>query len=174
MLGALSRSTLEFTADLPSSHPKLDALLEFWRSQHNGDELPQKSQFRARNLLPWLPHIAMIDAIGEPPRFRVRVIGMACVRLAGADYTGRWVDECVAPEDREKTLQPYRESLKTGQPTRSNAVYLKDFGRLIVNRFYLRIADEKGVSSSILTALYDTDQPGSFDPGLKMTPIRLK
>lgn len=173
MLGALSRPALEFTADLPASHPKLDALLAFWYAQRNDDALPQRSQFRARNLLPWLPHITMIDAIGEPPRFRVRLMGMACVRLTGADYTGRWVDECVAPEDRERTLRPYHESVATGQPARSNAVYLKDFGRVIVNRLYLPLADEKGEPTSILAALYDTDQPGTFDP-LPSTAIRLK
>lgn len=45
-------------------------ITDLWLSLKQGDRLPARTACDAFALRPWLPNIAIIDAVGSPPRFR--------------------------------------------------------------------------------------------------------
>ena len=48
------------------------------------------SRFDLRELLPWL---VLVDVLGDPPRFRYRLVGTGQTRVMERDLTGRWLDD---------------------------------------------------------------------------------
>ena len=75
-------------------HPKVRGLFDYWRSIHPGPEkLPGRAEFEPLAVAPLLPHIMLIDVVGQPIRFRYRLIGTRMVDALGGDFTGRWLDE---------------------------------------------------------------------------------
>ena len=92
------------------------ALHAFW-SQLKGDaRVPLRSAFSPELLKPWLPNIVIVEAVGLRPRFRVRLAGTAVVRFAGRDFTDRFLDEVIPPEQYEATVAPYVQAMETGVP----------------------------------------------------------
>jgi hypothetical protein len=133
-------------------HPRLERLRAFWQGRCTPGRLPSRGDFSARALKPWLPNVAIIGVEGSPPRFKIRLMGTACVRYAQADYTGRYVDECAEPEDRESWLAPYRACVAGKQPVWRNGIHAgEDFSGLTTQRLYLPLAQD-GVDVDFILA----------------------
>jgi hypothetical protein len=66
----------------------------YWRSKRGGAFAPAWSAIGVAEMRPWLNYLALVDVVGEEPRFRCRLFSTALVRAYGADITGRWMDEC--------------------------------------------------------------------------------
>lgn len=82
------------TLDIQLWHPKVRALFEYWRSIHPGPgKLPGRAAFEPLAIVSLLPHIMLIDVVGQPPRFRYRLIGTRMVDALAGDFTGQWLDE---------------------------------------------------------------------------------
>ncbi|NJM93110.1 MAG: hypothetical protein HC861_11355 [Rhodospirillaceae bacterium] len=50
------------------------------------------------------------------PRFRVRLAGTAAVSFAGRDFTDKFLDEVIPPEQYEITVAPYVRAIAAGVP----------------------------------------------------------
>ncbi len=61
------------------------ALRALWIQLRGEARVPLRSAFSPELLKPWLPNIVIVEAVGTPPRFRVRLAGTAVVRFAGRD-----------------------------------------------------------------------------------------
>ena len=119
MLGFLSHlSQLKPIAALPA-HSKLEALRQYWEENRQNSALPSRSNFNAERMIPWLPHISLVDVGHDPLRFRFRLMGTGCVRYAGSDHTGKCIEECVDEHDRNEALTPYVECIETQQDRKS-------------------------------------------------------
>jgi hypothetical protein len=64
----------------------------------------------------WLPNIVIVEATGPQPRFRVRLAGTAVVGFAGRDFTDKFLDDVIPPEQYEVTVAPYVRALAAGAP----------------------------------------------------------
>jgi hypothetical protein len=92
------------------------ALRALW-SQLKGDaRVPLRSAFSPELLKPWLPNIVIVEATGPQPRFRVRLAGTAVVGFAGRDFTDKFLDEVIPPEQYETTVAPYVRAIDAGAP----------------------------------------------------------
>jgi hypothetical protein len=90
------------------------ALRALW-SQLKGDaRVPLRSAFTPELLKPWLPNIVIVEANGS--RFRVRLAGTAVVGFAGRDFTDKFLDEVIPPEQYETTVAPYVRAIDAGSP----------------------------------------------------------
>lgn len=75
-------------------HPKIRAIVDYWRSIHpKSGGLPGRQHFDPTDVPNLLANIWLIDAVREPLRFRLRLIGTLVVDYAGEDNTGRWLHE---------------------------------------------------------------------------------
>jgi hypothetical protein len=77
--------------------------------------VPLRSAFSP--LKPWLPNVVIVEAVGAPPRFRVRLAGTAAVGFAGRDFTDKFLDDVIPPEQHHGTIAPYVRAMASGQPT---------------------------------------------------------
>ncbi len=88
-------------------HPRVRALYEYWRSIHPGPgRLPGRAAVDPMAIPRLLPYIMLLDVVGQPPRFRYRLIGTRMVDALGTDFTGRWLDEAHVRPDGSLPVFP--------------------------------------------------------------------
>lgn len=68
-------------------------LRDHWHSLADGRTMPTRADFDPIAIPDILASIVLFDVVGEPPRFRFRVVGSTPVYTAGVDPTGRFFDE---------------------------------------------------------------------------------
>lgn len=71
----------------------LSSLYTLWQDRRRQGRLPSRGDFAVEDLAPWLGNVSLVDVVGQPPRFRWRLIGSTIVAKLGRDSTGRWFDE---------------------------------------------------------------------------------
>jgi hypothetical protein len=144
-------------------HPRLERLHAFWQERCQPGRLPSRADFSMRALKPWLPNVAIIGVEGSPPRFKIRLMGTACVRYAQADYTGRYIDECGAPEDRDSWLAPYRACVEGKRPVWADGIPLgEDLRGQNTQRLYLPLSQDGVNVDFILACVVRLEEAGRF------------
>ena len=104
----------EFAAvDLEKATSTLRAL---WTRFKGETRVPLRSAFNPEVLKPWLPNIVIVEAVGTPLRFRVRLAGTAAVNFAGRDFTDRFLDDVIPAEHYQVTIAPYLHAIESGEP----------------------------------------------------------
>ena len=80
----------------PDCHPKIHAIVAYWRAkQPGGGALPGRQHLDPLEIPNLLPNIWLVDVARDPLRFRFRLIGTAVVEYAGEDNTGKWFHEAM-------------------------------------------------------------------------------
>ena len=97
-------------------NPQLAGLLAFWESVRDERPLPARREFRAEDFQPWFGHIAIIELHDGPKRLYVRLAGTAINRYDGADFTGRYLEDCVPVEMMDDLLDPYGRCIEARMP----------------------------------------------------------
>ena len=92
------------------------ALRTLWTQLKGELRVPLRSAFSPELLKPWLPNIVIVEAIGAQPRFRVRLAGTAAVSFAGRDFTDKFLDDVIPPEQYQATVAPYVHAIAAGEP----------------------------------------------------------
>lgn len=72
-----------------------------WQAARSDDGPPSRSFVDPLALAPLLGSIVLFDVIGDPRRFRYRLMGTDIADRIGSDLTGKWLDEHPAPAHRE-------------------------------------------------------------------------
>lgn len=98
-------------------HPSVQAITDYWRSIHPGaNTLPGRQHFDPIDVPALLANIRLVDVVGTPPRFQVRLTGTRLTQFHGASDTGRWLDE-IYPDFRETaTWQNYMRVVESRLP----------------------------------------------------------
>ncbi|MCG8545982.1 MAG: PAS domain-containing protein [Alphaproteobacteria bacterium] len=65
----------------------------YWRSISPSGRLPGRQHLDPIDIPQLLTNTWLIDLVGEPPRFRIRLMGCAICDYFGSDLTGKWLDE---------------------------------------------------------------------------------
>ena len=163
MLGCMGRKDLGAVPALSVFDQEFAELQILWR-RTGGESLPRRRQLGARALKHWLPQITLIDVVGTPPRFRIRLMGTACVKYSCGEFTGRWIDECVNENDGDKILGALNECVQSAAPVRSASCYaLSSVRRLIIHRLHLPCAEDGRSVDAIVSCVYGHEiVSGSF------------
>jgi hypothetical protein len=105
---ARSPETLEATAQAEShhaawsdhikefsepTHKSLNEIYAHWLTKRGSRIAPPRSVMQLKEMAPFLPDLALIDVVGDPPRFRVRFDGTKVAEAYGEDVTGQFLDE---------------------------------------------------------------------------------
>jgi hypothetical protein len=71
----------------------LKDLRAYWLAKKGARIAPPRSAIDPAEIVKLLPHVALVDVVGDPPRFRFRLFGTALVAAYGEDLTGKFGDE---------------------------------------------------------------------------------
>lgn len=93
---------------------RIHKLNSYWLTKADG-KVPSRSDIDPVDVRELLPNLMMIDMLGDPPRFRYRLVGTRVVQYTGFDFTGRCIDEMVF-QGRDFMEQCYRRMLAERRP----------------------------------------------------------
>src|SRR6185503_9572608 len=72
----------------------IKCLHEYWQGIRPAPALlPGRGHLVLRDIAPLLRHIWLVDVVGDPIRFRYRVLGTTIDQLIGNHLNGAWLDE---------------------------------------------------------------------------------
>jgi hypothetical protein len=110
---------------------RIQRLAAYWREKAAGAGMPARSDFDPVDVRDLLPNLMMLDVVGDPPRFRYRLVGTRVVQYTGFDFTGRCLDEMVF-QGRDFMEDCYRRLLAERRPIFGHYAWLvrsRHFGR---------------------------------------------
>jgi len=99
-----------------SCHPGVRAITRYWESIHPPQGLPGRQHFDPVAIPSLLPNIRLIDVVGPPFRFRVRLTGTRLTEFFGASDTGRWMDEIYPNFEETEPYGNYVQICETRSP----------------------------------------------------------
>lgn len=79
--------------DLAPCHRALRELYAYWDAKRGARFAPPRSAIDPAEIRLLLPMIMLLDVIGCPPRFRIRLAGTQVVESYGREITGLHIDE---------------------------------------------------------------------------------
>jgi hypothetical protein len=85
--------TLESHVPPADCHPRIREAHDYWQRIHPARGLPGRQHFDPTDIPGLLRHIRMLDIEGQPPRFKVRVVGTQFAERLGHDTTGQYLDK---------------------------------------------------------------------------------
>lgn len=88
----------------------LVSVLAYWQHRRGQRCYPRRADIDPVDIPDLLPFVVLLDVVGEPHRFRKRLVGSAIVQKEGCDTTGRWLDDTVNPMIRDEVLRQHEEA----------------------------------------------------------------
>jgi hypothetical protein len=76
--------------------PELAKALALWRTKANGRSMPMRADMTARVMKPFLRQMSIVERVGTPSRYRVRLHGSKLASYTG-DKTGRFLEDVLPP-----------------------------------------------------------------------------
>ncbi len=113
-------------------HPGVRAITRYWESIHPSQGLPGRQHFDPVTIPNLLPNIRLIDVVGPPYRFRVRLTGTRLTEFFGASDTDRWMDEVYPRFEATETHENYVRVCETHCPNwRIGPCHLRNRGECL-------------------------------------------
>ena len=137
------------------THQSLKDLHAYWLSKKGTRKAPPRSAIRPDEIVKQLPSVALLDVVGDPPRFRFRLFGTQLVAAYGQDLTGKFVDEIdvgsrVPPEMLARATKVVRECcINVG---RSRYTKKSDQRRVEYERILLPLSEDGETVNMVLCA----------------------
>ncbi len=125
-------SFFEIDLELRFEDPRLHEFVRYWREKRHGDRLPSRADIDPLELKPFLGDVFMLDVVGEPKRFRYRLVGTNIVARVGRDSTGQFQEDVYGPEQAAENNAHYRLVCDSRKPTRNFGV-IQWVGREFLN-----------------------------------------
>lgn len=132
------------------------ALLAFWQARRGPHSQPPRTSFLAEELMPWWPDLVLHDVVAGPagPRFRFRVQGTRVEQIDRGQFTGRFLDEVVAPARHGIVLEGYHRCLEARAPVYTVREAHDRIGRPVVfERLILPLGPDGAPPSQLLVCL---------------------
>ena len=96
---------------------RLRRLLDYWNEKRGNRPMPSRADIDPLDFQYLLGDIAIVDVIGDPPRFHFRLFGSNLVARLGADLTGKTPGDHPDPMFGEVMNSTYREVVEKKSPT---------------------------------------------------------
>jgi hypothetical protein len=103
------------TAPPPGAHPKILAIHRYWQSLATGrGRLPSRTEIDPVEIPALLENVWLVDILGAPPRFRMRLAGETLRRMGFGLKRGDYLESYMAPDDLP--LRHFRFLAAEGKP----------------------------------------------------------
>ena len=160
----LAMGTVELL-DAPSAKSVHD-VYTYWLTKKGVAIAPPRAAIAPEEMVRWLPWLALLDVIGEQPRFRVRLFGTGLVNAYGQEITGKWMDECDLNWVTDKLLEQMTTVVRERKPNVLRARYVKVSDRRYLD--YERIAlplSADGDTINMILCAYHVDHAHELGQG---------
>lgn len=146
----------------PDCHPEVATIVDYWRSIHPATGLPGRQHFDPVDVPQLLANIRMLDVLGRPPRFRIRLVGTGVVKTMCEDLTGRWLDEAFPGFERSSAALGLNDVVRTCRLNwrRGNPQLLDGKEFMVIERVYLPFARDGRTVDMILSYVLLGDSKG--------------
>jgi hypothetical protein len=151
---------------------RIQKLNIYWLAKAKG-KVPSRSDIDPVDVRELLPNLMMIDMLGDPVRFRYRLVGTRVVQYTGFDFTGRCIDEMVF-QGRDFMEQCYRRMLAEKRPIFGHYAWLvrsRHFGQCEFGLFPLS-DDGVTVNRGISIEDYERMERDILTFGQQAAPVR--
>lgn len=98
-------------------HPKIRKILDYWMSIHPESGLPGRQHIDPSDFPDLLPHVRLIDVVGDPPRFRVRLCGDRIRDHFGSCQQGLYYDDMYPGFAGRPSFSDFMQAIETGAPS---------------------------------------------------------
>lgn len=98
------------------AHPKIRRIHEYWEAIHPERGLPGRQHFDPVDVPDLLANIRLVDVVGEPPRFQVRLCGDKIRDHFGSCQQGLFFDEMFPGFASRASGRDFKAAIATGQP----------------------------------------------------------
>jgi hypothetical protein len=126
-----SGATVPRADDPVPTTPVARQLLAYWQSKLNGRKAPRREDILPEELGALLPWVILIEVVGTPPRFRVRLAGTGVVREYGHEMTGEFLDDIDMGTARGRSLEDHRRAVRECRPVVGSFDFKKQDGRWV-------------------------------------------
>lgn len=110
-----ARADERLTAPPPGAHPKILAIHRYWqRLATERGLLPSRTEIDPVEIPALLENVWLVDILGTPPRFRMRLAGEVLRRMGFGLKRGEHLDDYMAPDD--PPLRQFRFLAAEGKP----------------------------------------------------------
>lgn len=154
-IGLSSSDDDKVTQPPPGANAKILAIYDYWRRIAPGPGLlPGRQHLHPNDIPKLLPNVWLVDVVGAPPRFRIRLLGSALQHAGIMLRPGDFVETMIPPTRREKPLSDFRFVATSRQPLwfRGGAHVPHDKEVYELERIFLPLAAD-GVSVDVLLCL---------------------
>jgi len=114
MVESAAAETASIAARVQDS--QLRRLYEYWRNKKGTRRLPSRRDIDPLDFAYVLGRVMLLDVLGDPLRFWVRVHGTDMVRRAGYDLTGKLIDDLPITDYRDYVRERCEGLVRTGEP----------------------------------------------------------
>lgn len=136
---------------------KLQRLFAYWNARRAARWAPRRADIDPLDFPYILSHVALLDVLRQPLRFRYRVFGTGLVAMDGFDMTGRLIDDWPTPEFRDLLQASHRDVVESRAPRLRLRRSVID-GRLRVQEgLQLPLSEDGRDVAMILTAIQFRD-----------------
>lgn len=106
------------TQEVRPTRKELNQVRAYWESKRRPDGgLPGRADIDPLEMRFALGHLVLTDVEpGDPPRFRLRLVGSNVAERVGFDATGRYIDTIVPALWPARVLPAYRRVVETAAP----------------------------------------------------------
>ncbi|HMA13327.1 MAG: PAS domain-containing protein [Bacteroidota bacterium] len=88
--------------------PRLRQLYDYWQSKRRGGRLPRRADIDPAEIPQLMPNLLLVDIEQNPFRVRYRLVGTQIVEATGFEFTGKYLDEIVLPDDEGPFVESYQ------------------------------------------------------------------
>jgi hypothetical protein len=103
-------------AKIDIRHPRLRRLHDYWLAKRGQRTMPSRADIAVPDIAYVLGDVMLVDVIGAPPRFRIRLHGSNLSLRAGYELTGRMLDELPETEFRRQVRDRWMTVATSGRP----------------------------------------------------------
>ncbi len=107
--------------DAPT-HPKTQALFDYWSSMRNGKALPRKTDINPLRIPKLLPNLGLIEVDrSQGVRFRIKLYGTNAVEVAREERTGKFLEDIaqnLSAETRATIIDRWQQACLRAYETR--------------------------------------------------------
>lgn len=101
-------------------HEHIRQAVEYWLSIHPADRLPGRQHFDPVDIPKLLRYIRLLDVVGDPPTYKIRLMGTMVAKFYGYDFTGYWYHDAFPTFPGSNAERMMADVVRTGRPIYRN------------------------------------------------------
>lgn len=154
-------SALPFPDCVPEDcHGDIRLAVEYWLSIHPDEGLPGRQHFDPVDIPRLLPYIRLLDVVGDPPTYRIRLMGTMVAKFYEYDFTGYWYHEAFPAFPGSEAETYMADVVRTGRPAYRNGppCFFHEKSHRDVERVMLPLArDGRNVDMLLIVHMYQLE-----------------